>query len=331
MTWKAELKDYRAYLKGKGVTSYYLTTSGSFLRRLGEAFDPESYLDLTQKQLSEWFSDLREKRKLKEASLKAAASHVKACLRWLNDGETPKSMKNMVIGKSKSRVESKDELVSDGEFERLLKAMSPQKRVILRLLRKSGARPAEVLGLRRGDVAIRKHDGREYAELTFRDTKTDEVRNVPVVDGDTLAELKDYMEFGPQAGYLFPSPIKKDKKGEPTQPLGYQSLWVAMKRTAEKVGIEKRLYPYLLRHTRATELMDSPRATADRLMGWKSGVMWKNYTHLATDDLRDHLFEIEGPATGEMTEEEAKELLTRLILKARTDPSFAEKLGEMLE
>ncbi len=102
-----------------------------------------------------------------------------------------------------------------------------------------------------------------------------------------------------------------------------------MKRTAEKVGITKRIYPYLLRHTRATELATAPRAFADRLMGWKSGVMWKNYTHLATDDLRDFVL---GGEEGSpvRTIDEARELVDRLALEVLQNPDLARRLSALL-
>lgn len=224
------------------------------------------------------------------------ASHVKATLRWLNDGETPRSLRGLTIGRSKPRVKSKTELLTDRELERLLKALGPQKRAIVRLLRATGARPSEVLGLRREDVDLRQHDGNgEYAELAFRDTKNGETRSVPIVDAVAVQELKDFLEIGPKTGLLFPSPVRK---GEPLQ---YQTLWRAMRRAGRKAGLAKRIYPYLLRHTRATELHASPQGVRDRLLGWRSPLQWRNYEHLATDDLRDFLFEREGQRPGGAT------------------------------
>lgn len=289
MDWRKELARYETYLKGKGVTAEYLRTLESYLTRLGERFKPTSFLDLDQEAFSTWFAELREKG-LREASIATMASHVKATLRWLNDGETPRSLKGLVIGRSKPRVKSKTELLTDRDLERLLKALGPQKRAIVRLLRATGARPSEVLGLRREDVDLRQHDGNgEYVELTFRHTKNGQVRSVPIVDPVAVQELKDYLEIGPQAGLLFPSPMRKGK------PLLYQTLSKAMKTAARRVGLTKRIYPYLLRHTRATELHASPAGVRDRLMGWKSPLQWRNYEHLETDDLRDFLFEREGP------------------------------------
>ncbi|MEE9237393.1 MAG: tyrosine-type recombinase/integrase [Thermoplasmata archaeon] len=337
MTWKEELEEFEIYLQGKGTGKSYMETSGSYLKRLGEAYEPDSLLDLTQGDLSRWFAELREGG-LKEASLRSIAGRVKTCLRWLNNGETPKSLRGMVIGRNKPRVESKGELVSDEEFDRLMKVLPPQKRIMFRLLRNTGARPGEVLGLKREDVAIRSHNGKEYAELTFRDTKTDEIRSVPIVDPAVIGELKDYLEVGPKEGYLFPSRQKRrrNEKGEweelPTKPLHYTSLWISMKTAAKRVGLEKRLYPYLLRHTRATELMESPRAVSDRLMGWKTGVMWKNYTHLATDDLRDYLFETEGPPVDVAVQLKTviETLMSALEEQAEKNPEIMQRVAEKL-
>ncbi len=56
-------------------------------------------------------------------------------------------------------------------------------------------------------------------------------------------------------------------------------------------------------------------------MGWKSGVMWKNYTHLETDDLRDYLLETEAPAAGDLKPEEILEQALSTILELSKDPS----------
>ncbi len=288
MDWRDELTRYRTYLRGKGVTAEYQKTLAAYLTRLGERFKPASFLDLGQEDFSTWFAELRDKG-LGEASIRTMASHVKATLRWLNDGETPRSLRGLAIGHSKPRVKSKTELLTDRELERLLKALGPTKRAIVRLLRATGARPSEVLGLRREDVALLRHDGNgEYAELTFRDTKNSETRNVPIVDGEAVEELKDFLEIGPKAGLLFPSPVRKG------EPLKYQTLWRSMRRAAAKVGLTKRVYPYLLRHGRATELYDAPSGLRDKLLGWRSPLQWRNYEHLVTDDQRDYLFEREG-------------------------------------
>ena len=328
MSWEDELGRYGEYLRAKGTTEHYLKTAWSYLSALGEAYHPVSYLDLTQQEIIGWFAHLREEgltggKGLSEMSLKTVAGRVRSLFRWLNGGTTPASLRGMTIGKTRTRVRSKEELITPEEMERFLRPLDAQKKAIFRILWTTGARPSEVLHLRREDAVLKAHNGTEYAELAFRDTKTGDPRIIPLADPKALRALKDYLEIAPSEGYLFPSPVKKG------EPLGHEALWKFMKRTGERLGIKKRLYPYLLRHSRATQLATAPRAIADRLMGWKSGLMWKNYTHLATDDLRDFILGTEEESVS-VGIEEARELLDRLVLQVASDPELAGKLRDAL-
>ncbi len=321
------MERYDTALRGRtGET--YRTNVARYLLALGEASGVESFHDLERKHLEAWFAQLRERgftgrKGLAPASLRTVASYTKAFLRWLNEDETPKCIRGLIIGKPQVRVRSKNELLKPDEIERLIRASNPQKAAILRLLQATGARPSEVLKLRHENVAWETHNGVEYAELSFRDTKTGEPRTVPLADRKALGALRDYLAIANGSDYLFPSPSREG------QPLTERSLWAVMKRTAEKVGITKRVYPYLFRHTRATELYEAPRSIADKLMGWKSGVMWKNYTHLATDDLRDFVL---GGEEGSpvKTIDEAREMVDRLALEVLQNPDLAKKLSALL-
>ncbi len=314
------MERYETALRAKDTGESYRTNVRRYLRALGEASGVASFQDLEREDLEAWFARLRERgftgrSGLSPASLRTVASYTKAFLRWLNEGETPACIRGLVIGKARTRVRSKTELLTPDEMERLIRASNPQKAAILRLLYATGARPSEVLNVRHEDVAWKTHNGMEYAELAFRDTKTDEPRTVPLAERRALRALRDYLEIATGSDYLFPSPSRKG------QPLTERSLWAVLKRTAGRVGLKKRIYPYLIRHGRATELAKAPRAFADRLMGWKSGVMWKNYTHLETDDLRDYLLETEGPAAADMTPEETLERVLSTILTLAKDPA----------
>lgn len=328
MTLGNETERYEIELRGKGTGETYRYNVFRYLRALGEASGVDSFSDLTREELAGWFAQLREegftgRKGLSEASLRTVASYVKAFLRWLNGGETPPSIRGMVIGKPRARVRSKEELLTPEELGRLLRALGPQKGAILRLLYATGARPSEVLGLRIENVTWKARSGIEYVELTFPESKTGEPRTVPLAERKALKALRDYLEISAPEGYLFPSPSREG------QPLTERSLWAVLNRTAEKVGLKKRVYPYLFRHTRATELATAPRAYADRLMGWKSGVMWKNYTHLATDDLADFVLEGEEGSPVK-TIDEARELVDRLALEVLQNPDLAKKLSALL-
>ncbi len=323
MTWEDELNSYLTYLRSKGTSMNYLNNATSSLRHLGRRFKPDSYLGLIRDDFVTWFDELRNggitgKKGLADATMNTTAGQVKACLRWLNDGETPKSLRGLGnIGRRRSRVEAEGDLLTDSEFQRLLRVMTPDKRVLFRLLRATGARPAEVLGLRQKDTQVLEHDGRMYAEVTFRNTKTGTHRTVPIGNPTIVRELRDHLETADpdREALLFPSPKGKG------QPMVYGSLHSYLRKKAKAVGIPKRVYPYMFRHMRATELLDAPRPIADRLMGWKGGTMWKNYTHLATDDLRDHVLEEAGPRE-ESLEERVKRAVMETWEHVSRDPNI---------
>lgn len=291
MAWRSELREYLRYHRAKGTSDTYQAGIRNFVTRLGDRYDPDSFLSLSRAQLMDWFGELREKGKrgkpLSEATLKTASGHIRAFFRWLNEGESPPSLKGLSVGRIGPRIKAKSDFLTDTEFNRLVNASRPRDRVVYLIIRWTAARPSEVLNLRGRDVTPTPQG--DYL-LVFRQTKNGESREIPLIKREVVSALKDYLEIA-QPGKdeaLFPSPLKE---GEPLQAA---SLWRAMTRVADSVGITRRIYPYMLRHKRATEAYRWPQGLRDKLLGWKSGVMWKNYEHLDTDDLADYLREEEG-------------------------------------
>lgn len=284
--WRSKLEAYLEYHRTtKGTSIGYRNVAKTYLTQLGERFDPESFNDLDKAQMMGWIGELRE-RNLSEATLKTVCGHVRTFYRWLNEGETPRFLRGITIGRNRSRIQTKDDLLSDSEFNRLVNASRPRDQMIFQLLRWTGARPTEVLQLRGKDI---KADPKGGFLLTFRDTKNTETRIVPLLNPDAVKSLEDHLEIRQpkKDDYIFPG----RKVGHFTE----GGLWQAMRRAAKHVGIGKRIYPYMLRHQRATdpEIRNAPQGMRDQLMGWKSD-MWRNYEHLETDDLTDYLRKQEG-------------------------------------
>ncbi len=299
MSWNDELAAYLGHLENGGKASGYVSTAKTYLTALGKRYTPESYLALTYEELDNWFGRLRKKglrgKPLAESSLKTAFTHARACLRWLHFRatgrlETPPNILGMRHGKAESRVASLEDLLTDADLEKLLDVLDAKWRCALLLLRWSGARPSEILGLARKDAVVKRHDGREYTELTFRHTMNDRPRPVPVLKPEAVDALKVWLNLGPQGDLLFPSPR------QPDQPLKYRSFWKALKTAAKRAGLEKNVFPYLARHTRASELYEAPSAIRDAALGFQTPTMWKNYTHIKqADAMRDYLWdETEG-------------------------------------
>ncbi len=336
MTWSDELRRYLAHLENGGRAGGYVSTAKTYLTALGKRYTPESYLALTYEELDNWFGRLRKKglrgKPLAESSLKTAFTHARACLRWLHlqatgKLETPPNILGMRHGKAESRVANPEDLLKDEDLAKLLAVLDAKWRAALLLLRWSGARPSEILGLARKDAVVKRRDGKEYAVLTFRHTKNDKPRPVPVLKPEAVEALKVWLDLGPPGELLFPSPR------QPDQPLKFRSFWKALKTAAKRAGLEKNIFPYLARHTRASELYEAPSAIRDAALGFQTPTMWKNYTHIKqAEAMRDYLWdETEGaPLVSDEATEILKEVRDQLQTLSSKDAALAEALRDIL-
>ncbi len=286
MTWESEVDRYVKRLRLDARTEGYIRNATNYLTTLGRDLGPASFLDLTGEQLVDWFLKVRDqgisgRGPVADATLSSVKGVVKACLRMLNDGETPKSFRDITVRGNRSRVRAKEDLPTDAEVSQLAKALSVKYRAVCLMIRYSGGRPSEVLSLKKGDAA---RIGSGF-NLTFRETKTGDPRTVPLEGREANSALEDWIAQAPEGTFLFPS-----YKGGP---LSYQSISKAMRRAAKRLRV-KNIMPYTLRHARATELMNAPSGTRNRLMGWKSDAMARNYVHLDTGDLREFVEDREG-------------------------------------
>jgi integrase/recombinase XerD len=336
MTWNGELAAYLAHLENGGKATGYVSTAKTYLGALGKRYTPESYLALTYDELDNWFGRLRKKgltgKPLAESSLKTAFTHARACLRWLHFRatgklETPPNILGMRHGKAESRVANPEDLLTDEDLEKLLAVLDAKWRCALLLLRWSGGRPSEILGIARKDAVVKRRDGKEYAVLTFRHTKNDRPRPVPVLKPAAVEALKVWLNLGLQGKLLFPSPR------QPDQPLKYRSFWKALKTAAKRAGLEKNIFPYLARHTRASELYAAPSAIRDAALGFQTPTMWKNYTHIKqADAMRDYLWdETEGaPLVSDEAMAILKGVRDQLEALSSKDAALAEALKDIL-
>ena len=331
MSWRHELKGYERALKNRDrpVSENYLKTNWPYLTNLGETYEPDSYLDISHDQILDWIDGLRQSglrggRGLADSSISSVMGAARSLLVHLNGGDKPASMRGIVIRQSRNRVETKGELLTEGELRRIMRASNPMKRAIIRLLWDTGARPSEVLGLKREHIVFGQDEEGPFVDLSFPQTKNDHPRSVSVVDPETIAELRSYLAIAPKTGYLFPSPLKKNT------PLGYQAIGVHLRRTAKKLGITKRVYPYLFRHTAATRSLNLPASVRDERMGWRSAGMWKRYTHLSTEDQRAALWALQNKqAIEEPTPEQVDRMVQTLVESDEFRKAFEPMIREI--
>ncbi|MEE9236758.1 MAG: tyrosine-type recombinase/integrase, partial [Thermoplasmata archaeon] len=271
-----DIGEYESYLRASGVKTWRARMG--YLRRLREAYG-KPLLELSASEINDWLVDLH----INKPSRRTVVAYVKHCLRHLNAGEDPPALKGIGVVKNakRSRVRRPEDLLTSAELRRFFDAFTDvDLRAYALLLYGTGARPGEILALRYSDTSIKEKAGKRYVQVEIPDSKTGAPRIALSAKRDVVKWVKTWLDsHGGKHEWLFPSP-----KG--SGPRGHDSIFDAFKRAAKAAGIEKRIYPYLLRHQRATELYEAPAAIRDKAMGWITGSsQWSNYQHLNNDDL----------------------------------------------
>lgn len=200
--------------------------------------------------------------------------------------------------KQRKRRLSPDEILTLPEINALVEhATSWRDRTLIVTLWETGARIHEVLAVNRGDVApiASKENGTVY-RIFFRKQKTaGEEHSGYVLEGAKIfAEWWDHNGGGPE------DPLFTSFDG---RRLSTRAANDRIHATAKRAKIEKRVYPHLLRHSRATHLLriGVGEAQVRQLLGWKPGsAMIARYTHLADRDayaalLKAHGYEVPEP------------------------------------
>ena len=154
------------------------------------------------------------------------------------------------------------------------------------LLYEAGLRLVELRNLRVRDVLWDEYG----AKLVVRISKS-ETRTVRVIEFQDL--LRRWLDEHPLRGdpdaFLFPS------KYDPDRPVGRNVIGLWLKRAAAAAGVRKRVYPHLLRHTRATELYG--KLTEREMMyyfGWRKRDMIDVYARLKPEQVDRKLLALYG-------------------------------------
>jgi hypothetical protein len=82
--------------------------------------------------------------------------------------------------------------------------------------------------------------------------------------------------------YVFPSPIDRKK------PITSVAIGKVLKKIAKRSGINRKIWSYLFRHTRATKLYEElPEQIVERLMGHRG--MAEIYAHISSKKVREEM------------------------------------------
>ena len=200
------------------------------------------------------------------------------------------------------KIKLPEEILTLDEVRKIiLSAKSIRNRAIISLLYDSGCRPGELLSLHLRDVVF-DDDGL----IVFFNGKTGarRVRIITTLDSDKF--LKEYLEFNSQDVVFGKMCIER--------------LNQIVKESAQKIGIHKRVYTYIFRHSRATHL--AKHLTEQQLkvyLGWSmSSKMVAIYVHLSGRDMDDRIMELNHNPTAFIPSEGFKEFLLVMYQKWRS-------------
>jgi integrase/recombinase XerD len=286
---RTKLEEYVRYMRTSGFSPWTIKANIQAVLTLG--LNGKPYEELTREDLLSWMESLPSS--LRPESIRSYRKRVKAFLRWVHGikpGEpSPEHLR--VIREGREQGELPKEILSQEEVQRLIAACdSLRNRALVHALYESGGRASEILNLRVGDVEFDR-----LGAVIIVKGKTG-MRRIRLIE--SVPDLQRWLAVHPGRGNP-DAPLWPGKGG----PLTVERLNDMLKTAARKAGINKRVHPHLLRHTRATHL--AKILTEDQMrvyFGWsRTSHVPARYVHLSGRDVDDTLtkhYEVARRETG---------------------------------
>lgn len=183
-----------------------------------------------------------------------------------------------------------DQLLTQEELSRLMQACENiRDSAIIMTLYETAARPQELLTLKRSSIIFDERGGL----VSIQQSKT-VVRAIRIVNAVPL--LANWIENHPLKDR--DAPLWVDLSANTRyEPLGQVGLNRLLRRLASKAHIEKRIWPYLFRHTRITDLirLGMNDATLRKFAGWTpDSDAPAHYEHLVSEDVDEAILKLHG-------------------------------------
>lgn len=192
--------------------------------------------------------------------------------------------KNSFTDAPKITIEQKlPDFLEEGEVDKLfLACWDTRERAVMEALYATGCRAMEISKLDVEGVLFESKILRLHAK-----GRRDHI--VPLHD-KAIEALKAYLPMREQV---------LARAGRPTERaffvnrvgvrLGYQSIWIMVKQIAKRAGIQKNVYPHILRHSIATHMLNrgADIRAVQELLGHRSISTTQIYTHVSTARLRE--------------------------------------------
>lgn len=236
-----------------------------------------SYKDLSLKELREFFAWLR-KEEITSRTLSRKLSVIRQFYKFLlRDKKILKDPSElMMIVRENKKL---PQYLSIEDVDKLLESLPIKskseifEKAFLELWYATGLRVSEIISIKVSDI--------DWQEKTVKVTgKRGKERIIPIHDRAIEWCLK-YKNFRPVDAELFFT----NNRGKP---ITRQAAWKLLKDRALKAGIDKKIWPHLIRHTFATHVLQggADLRAVQELLGHQSIQTTEIYTHLDIENLK---------------------------------------------
>lgn len=213
---------------------------------------------------------------------------LKLFYKWLkgNDEDFPQEVKWLKPRLRNTAQKLPEELLTEDEVLRIARAANhPRDRAFILVLYESGCRIGEMLSLKMKNVQFDQYGAVLRVTGKTGDRRVRIISSAPAltawIDLYAHSSEPDATLWPPRSKYFYQSGV----------PAEAASFYVLLRDLAVKAGVNKRIYPHLFRHSRATFLATKmTEAQMKEYFGWTQGSeMAATYVHLSGRDVDNTL------------------------------------------
>jgi site-specific recombinase XerD len=284
---KKHIFSFLCKMENNGLSFVQLCKYIFTLKRFVNVYD-KNFEDVTSEDIDKFLSSMNG---LKQKTKKIRYYCLKKFLTFI--GKEKIFENNGIVFKSSSK-KLPEEILTQEEIERMVNACdSVRDKAIVSVLYESGARIGEFLSMKIKDI----HFDNYGAVIIIPDGKTGS-RRIRVVNSAQL--LKSWLSVHPfkdnPESYVWITKFNRKNRGKGWDVMSEQAVNQLLKNVSKNAGINKKVYPHLLRHSRATHLASFlTEAQMKEFFGWtQSSNMASVYVHLSGRDVDNALLKVYG-------------------------------------
>jgi integrase/ribosomal protein L37E len=252
---------------------------------------------LTKEDIKDIVIDIESEPKLSAWSKHDFKVGIRRLFKWLRGGNVKHPPEvDWIKVHVKNKHKLPEELISEEEIKLMLQGCEDiRDRTLIQMLFESGCRISEILTIQLKNIQFD-----DYGVLIGVTGKTGDRRIRLIASVPSLSAWLDLHPYKDNSeSYLF---IRRafGKEDVPV-PFRYEYAGRMIRDLAKKVGIKKRVYPHLFRHSRATMLASKlTEAQMKEYFGWtQSSDMASIYVHMSGRDVDDAILKMNGLKKGE--------------------------------